>query len=85
VDCVPFAKTLFHLTELPALDPDSIFPIVTAMLGIAGMRTYEKTKGVATSLGGKVLTPQMPTPTQIVQEHNAHLTKPTPEQKSWFK
>ena len=40
---------------LPALSPESIFPIVFAMLGIAGLRTYEKSQGIATSMGGQIL------------------------------
>jgi hypothetical protein len=46
----PMMKVVFRLTELPIIDPSQIFPIVTAMLGVAGMRTYEKVKRVATSL-----------------------------------
>ncbi len=50
----PVAKALFGLAELPVIAPDQIYPIVLAMLGIGGMRTYEKTKGVA---GGKLGVP----------------------------
>jgi hypothetical protein len=46
----PVMKVTFKLVELPIIDPSQIYPIVTAMLGVAGMRTYEKVKGVATSL-----------------------------------
>ena len=46
----PIMKVTFRLVELPVIDPSQIFPIVTAMLGVAGMRTYEKVKGAATSL-----------------------------------
>ena len=46
----PVMKVMFKLVELPVIDPSQIFPIVTAMLGVAGMRTYEKVRGVATSL-----------------------------------
>lgn len=53
----PVMKVMFKLVELPVIDPTQIFPIVTAMLGVAGMRTYEKVKGVATSLP-----PPKPTP-----------------------
>jgi len=49
------------LIGLPALSPESIFPIVLAMLGIAGMRTYEKKEGIATSMGGKVLKTEVST------------------------
>lgn len=50
----PAAKALFHLTELPIIPPDQIYPIVLAMLGIGAQRTYEKVKGVA---GGKLGSP----------------------------
>jgi len=46
----------------PALPPESIFPVLTGMLGLGVMRTVEKTRGVATSVGGKVLTPVKPAP-----------------------
>jgi hypothetical protein len=49
----PIAKTLFHLTELPAIPTQEIYPIVLAMLGVAGMRTYEKVKGVSTGVLGR--------------------------------
>ena len=56
-----FAFAVFgNNVDLPALDPDSIWPIVAAMLGLGTMRSYEKGKGVATSVGGRVLTPQKP-------------------------
>jgi hypothetical protein len=54
----PLLKMVFGLDELPALDPDAIYPIIVAMLGIGTMRTVEKMRGVATSVGGRVLTPQ---------------------------
>ena len=43
----PVMKAGFHLAELPIIDPSQIYPIVLAMLGVAGMRTFEKTIGVA--------------------------------------
>lgn len=62
----PFLKwgfEIFHVqTGLPALPPESIFPVVTVMLGMSASRTYEKTRGVATSMGGAILTPVLPTP-----------------------
>jgi hypothetical protein len=36
-----------ELTELPAVDSDPLFQLVLAMLGIAGLRTFEKVKHVA--------------------------------------
>lgn len=62
----PLLKFGFDVADkavtLPALDPNTIYPIVLAMLGIGGMRTFEKLNGVATSVGGKVLTPVKPVP-----------------------
>lgn len=43
--------------DMPALEPEAIWPIVTAMLGLGTMRSFEKTKGVATSVNGTVPTP----------------------------
>lgn len=43
--------------DMPALDPEAIWPIITAMLGLGTMRTYEKARGVATSVGGVVHQP----------------------------
>ena len=53
----PLIKAIFGLDELPALDPEAIWPIITAMLGLGTMRTIEKSKGVATSVNGAVLHP----------------------------
>jgi hypothetical protein len=36
----------FSLTPPPQLNDDMLFNIVIAMLGIAGLRTYEKQKGL---------------------------------------
>lgn len=58
----PILQALFHLTNLPALPAESIFPVVLAMLGISASRTFEKVRGVATSVGGRVLTPQIARP-----------------------
>lgn len=60
---------------LPALDPDSIFPVVTAMLGLGVMRSFEKSKGVATSVRGRVLTPQLPQQLPTEQETEAPKAK----------
>lgn len=43
--------------DMPAIDPDAIWPIIAAMLGLGTMRSFEKAKGVATSVGGQVLQP----------------------------
>lgn len=51
---------------MPALDPDAIYPIIMAMLGLGTMRTIEKVNGVAQGKLGTTPTPQIlqttPTP-----------------------
>lgn len=84
---VKFGATLFgHDIDLPALPPDSIFPVVMAMLGIGGMRTVEKVQGVATSMGGKVLKTMNQVP---VNEPAAERTADKPvahkNKSRWFK
>jgi hypothetical protein len=54
----PLIKAIFGLDELPALDADAIWPIIAAMLGLGTMRSFEKSRGVATSVNGRVLTPR---------------------------
>lgn len=49
----PIMKVMFKLTEIPIIAPDQIYPIVLAMLGIGGMRTFEKTRGLAGGQLGK--------------------------------
>lgn len=51
-----------HVVEAPALSAEASYPIVLGMLGLGAQRSYEKGKGVATSVGGKVLTPVSPVP-----------------------
>jgi len=85
----PFLKWAFELfsihTELPALDPESIFPIVLAMLGISASRTYEKTKGVATSIGGVIHTPlKEQRPTQESVSVTPIAEPPQTRRKRWF-
>lgn len=68
------AGLLGHETSLPALDPNAMYPIVLALLGISASRTVEKIQGVATSMGGKVLkAPTAPKPEPQ--------TQPTPKPK----
>lgn len=38
-------KAVGHPVELPTLDLSQMTPMVTGMLGLAGMRTYEKIQG----------------------------------------
>jgi hypothetical protein len=35
-----------HLVELPALDMSQMMPILLGMLGLGGLRSWERTKGV---------------------------------------
>lgn len=68
-------------TSLPALDPNAMYPIVTAMLGISLSRTVEKIGGVATSVNGRVLANERKQETpvdKVVQK----VTKPV---SRWFK
>lgn len=55
----PLLEQLFGL-RAPELDLGDLIMVVTAMLGIGGMRTFEKTRGVATSVNGKVPVPVAP-------------------------
>lgn len=52
---------LFHLQSLPAQEA---YPIVTALLGLGTMRTFEKIQGVATTQPSSV---SIPNPVQAVQ------------------
>ena len=36
-----------HLVEMPALDIAGLMPILMGLLGLGGLRSYEKVKGVA--------------------------------------
>lgn len=54
----PLIKAIWGLDELPALDADAIWPIIAAMLGLGTMRSFEKSRGVATSVNGAVLAPR---------------------------
>lgn len=56
----PIAKACFRLATLPVIDPTQIYPIVLAMLGVAGMRTYEKVQGVASGALSTTTTIQAP-------------------------
>lgn len=80
---------------MPALSADEIYPMIYAILGIGVMRTYEKTKGVATSIGGKILTPVKPVEGPVAVQSTADAVSPesvqeaateTPakKKKEWF-
>jgi Holin of 3TMs, for gene-transfer release len=44
---VLFAKPEMQLPPLPKLDVATLMPLLMALLGLGGMRTWEKTQGVA--------------------------------------
>jgi hypothetical protein len=37
----------FNVSMLPALDTNNLMPVLLGMLGLGGMRTFEKIKGAA--------------------------------------
>lgn len=61
----PLLKAIFGLDELPALEADAIWPIIAAMLGLGTMRSFEKSRGVATSVNGAVLAPRRALPADL--------------------
>lgn len=61
----PLLKAMFGLDELPALDADQIWPIIAAMLGLGTMRSFEKSRGVASSVNGAVHVPRQPIPADL--------------------
>ena len=44
---VTFQITGLHPSDLPKFDMDSLMTVLLGMLGLGGLRTYEKSKGVA--------------------------------------
>jgi len=78
----PLLKALFKLTELPALQASEIYPIILALLGIGTMRTVEKMRGVATSLGGRVL-PPLERSTPVTAAPSAPTASSKPKSR-WF-
>jgi hypothetical protein len=44
---VAFNVTGLHPSDLPSFDMDSLMTVLLGMLGLGGLRTYEKAKGVA--------------------------------------
>jgi hypothetical protein len=43
---MPLLDTWF---EMPVVDPSLLYPVLRGMLGMGGLRTFEKTKGIARS------------------------------------
>jgi hypothetical protein len=68
----PVMKVGFRLVELPIIDPSQIYPIVLAMLGVAGMRTFEKTVGVA---AGATVSPTVTAPPKQMSKESSPLKK----------
>jgi hypothetical protein len=44
---VSFNVTGLHPSDLPSFEMDSLMTVLLGMLGLGGLRTFEKTKGVA--------------------------------------
>jgi hypothetical protein len=44
---VTFNVTGLHPSDLPTFEMDSLLTVLMGMLGLGGLRTFEKTKGVA--------------------------------------
>jgi hypothetical protein len=44
---VAFNVTGLHPSDLPSFDMDSLMTVLLGMLGLGGLRTYEKARGVA--------------------------------------
>lgn len=75
----PILKALFHLPELPSVPMEEIYPVLYAMLGVAGLRTVEKFGGVA---GGKLGPPSHGAEKPPKADQKSKLTKILP---SWLK
>lgn len=48
--CIPFFNYIslyFDLPTVPTLDMSTMMPVLLGMLGLGGLRSFEKTKGVA--------------------------------------
>lgn len=79
----PLIEQLFHFT-MPALDLGPMLGLVATMLGVAGLRTVEKTRGVATSIGDRVLTPPRPTPSESISTESQGKEERDPLDPRWF-
>lgn len=77
-----------HTVPLPVLDLDALWPVILGMLGLGAQRSYEKGKGVATSIGGKIMTPVKPVEASRVPPPIVDAPIITSEQKKpkkgWF-
>lgn len=70
--------------QAPALPAESIYPIVLQLLGIGAMRTFEKMRGVATSVNGTVPKPVLPVASDPVPSSDSHSNN-TSKISRWFK
>jgi Holin of 3TMs, for gene-transfer release len=77
----PLITWVAHLFGSPVLPPEmdtsQLMTLVLGMLGLSVSRSYEKSKGVATSIGGQVLQPAQKSPATITA------TEPIKKNK-WF-
>lgn len=60
----PLIEQIFG-ANMPDLDVWELIALVGAMLGVGTMRTFEKTRGVATSVNGTVPVPRRPLPADL--------------------
>lgn len=80
-----FARVTFDYTgEFPSIDMDAFLYVLLGMLGIGGMRTFEKVKGVASNDYTVQPAPKVVTPTVTVDTEKGAVTvatTPVPEKK----
>lgn len=82
------AQLLGHPTSIPALDPNAMYPVILAMLGVSASRTVEKLQGVATSMNGRVLANERPLASTNTSEAKGKISVVEQIQTStsrWFK
>lgn len=75
-----FAQLFGADLAVPSAAMQELWPLILGMLGIGTMRTIEKSQGVATSVGGKVLTPvhkAVPSPGAVAPQDTS-ATSPAP-------
>ncbi len=75
----PVAQSVFHLTDLPIVPADQMYPVVMAMLGVSIPRTIEKISGVASGQLGK------PPPPVASTSDSTSRKNPIKKIGKWFK